>query len=273
MAKKKKGEDAENVEETDLVEGEEDGKKKKKKKKDKKDKNAPEEEGEDGGKKKKKKGGKKKFLLILLIAAGVGAYLNWDTIRPTLYDLTSSVPAVSKYFAEPDADPYTLMTQNQLIEEIKALESAKSSLNIQIETLQKDKTDLSSQISRLRQYETSYNTFQAEKQAWNAEIANSNPSMYINYYEEMYPDDAAQIYAQLKGAVVLNDEQKAYVNMITNMDTKQVASVMELLLETDIPLVKGILEKLTVAKKAELLDEVSVDNAAQLIMLLSPDDF
>lgn len=151
--------------------------------------------------------------------------------------------------------------QEQEIEKLKAEKT----------TLEASYSDLSQQNETLKQYETMYNEFLEQKEAWDEEIAKTNTDLFIDQFEKMYPDTATQIYTVLKGQKNLSNKQKQLSKTIEQMDEVQAAKALELLMTTDAELLQVIFEGMSTDRSALILSEMKSEVAAQVIKLIAPE--
>ncbi|ONI37740.1 hypothetical protein AN639_08990 [Candidatus Epulonipiscium fishelsonii] len=235
------------------------------------------EKKEKKGKKEKKKKSKfKKFLFFVIFWGGVGTgiYLNWDIINPIVAPRVENIPYLNKIFVIPvdeTVDPYTLIPHEKLVEQLKAAEAQILTKEEEITALNQVEMDLRNRITGLQEYESNYEAFLEEKLMWSAEIAMENPSLFIEQYESMYPEDASRIYEALKGEAVLSKEQQEHAEIVAEMEEGQAAAMLELLLQADINLVKVIMENMDLDKQSAILSAMTTENAAQIVRLISPE--
>lgn len=267
MAKRNKKGEQEPTEEALVqdTQGTQDDDKKKKEKKEKKDKKEKKE-------KKKKSLASRLVKLVILILIGVAIYLNWDTVNNFVAPYVQNIPGLNKVFVveEKENDPYAQFTKEDIIEQLETTKTQLETKNKTIETKDSEITALNAKISTLKNYETEYNTFLAEKDAWNYEVANANPKLYISQYEQINPERSAEIYSQLKGDAILTAEQQDQAKAVAGMDATQGAAALEVLLETDTNLVQSILKSMAQSEKSDILNNMTTEKAAQAIKLLTP---
>lgn len=220
-------------------------------------------------KKKKKKKGIWIFLGILLMG-GLLIFFNRKTIGTQLAKVTKDIPVLNKLFKQSN-DPYENVSKDELIQEITALKEEKEGLETNIESIKQERELLNQKITSLSQYEQSYMSFLEQKQKWDEEIALKDPNLFIEQYEAMYPDDAKQIYAELKTKAVLTKSQKDFATSIGQMEEDAAAKALEKLVPTDQELIKVIFNGMETERRALILSAMDSQIAAQVIKLLSPE--
>jgi flagellar motility protein MotE (MotC chaperone) len=223
-------------------------------------------------KKNKKKKGKKAliFLAIILITA-LGIYLGRGFIRKQLAPLVQGIPFLNTIFTTSE-DPFDSISREQLIQTINTLESQMNGLQTQLQVLEDEKQLLNQRITSLSQYEQSYMQFLEEKDAWDDEIARSNPNLFIEYYERIFPEKAEEVYGQLKNVAVLTKDQKVFATIVGEMDEDAAAKALSEVLTTDPELVKMIFNGMSGERQSLILSVMTTQNAAQVIKLISPDE-
>lgn len=144
-------------------------------------------------------------------------------------------------------------------------------LKAQVETLQEKNNELIDKNNSLSQYESLYMDFMRQKEAWDEQIAKTNPDLFIEQFEKVYPDAAERIYTVFKEEKVLTEKQRTVSKTIAQMDEDQAAKVLEALVATDADLVQSILAGMSTDERALILNGMSTTGAAQVIKLISPD--
>lgn len=219
----------------------------------KKDKNNP-------GKKKKKW---PILLSSIILLAGL-IYL----FREPIIEKASSLPVIGNLSAKKE--------EQQSIETLKKdltrQEQELGQLKQELAALQETNESLRLKNDGLKQYEAMYTDFMKQKEEWDEEIAKTSPDLFIEQFEQVYPDTAERIYRILKGEEILNDEQRRLASTIAAMEADAAAAAVEQLLKTDAHLVNMIFESMSKDAAAAVLNEISAPSAAQIIKLISPDE-
>lgn len=212
---------------------------------------------------KKKKG----FLiiLVLLLLIGIVGFI----FRKPLGTLLKDVPVIGSLMTVEDAQGK--LSYNELQSKLVATELETTTLKGKVENYEAEIKALEEKIETLKQYETSYSNFLAQKEAWDEGVARTNKELFIEQFEQMYPDTAEKIYSQFKSKSIMSKEQKSYANTIGQMDAEQAAKALEILLGTDPELIQMIFENMGQEQKAAIMDNMSSEKAAQAIKLISPD--
>lgn len=206
-------------------------------------------------------------VFIAIVAAGIvfrnliGAYLG---------NVLKDVPIANEIFKQ-DTDPYKSLTKQQLVTQIQQKTLEQETQNQTVIDLQEQNDALQQKITALQEYEAKYAEFISQKQAWDANIAQTNPQMFIEQFEKMYPDTMEEIYRDLKIDDQLTKEQKEFSNTVAQMEEEQAAKALEALIATDPDLIKQIFEGMKQERKSLILSNMQSENAAVVIKLLSPD--
>lgn len=218
----------------------------------------------------KKKKKKKKWLIILILIVIIGAS-GYFFRKPILQGLRK-VPFVGKFIPNPDENVVEELSPEELKVKVNVQEQEIERLTQEVEKLKNTNKELTDKNSSLAQYESMYNDFVDQKTKWDEEVAKTNPELFLEQFETVYPDVAERIYKALKGEKMLSDEQKKVSSTIAQMDEEQAAKVLELLVSTDAELVKSIFLGMNTDRKALILSSMSEQGAAQVIKLISPDE-
>lgn len=219
---------------------------------------------------KKKKARWISTLVIIGILVGVGSLLFFS--RHQVAKIVKDIPVLNQVFklSGEAKDPYDLLTKDQLKEKIVSLEKDLEQATIKIGSLENDKVLLNEKMDALKQYEAQYNDFILQKSSWDAEVAKTDPELFIKQFEAIYPDVATRLYEEIKGEMYLTKEQKDLAATISTMDAKKAAEALSTLIKTDPELTKTILKPMKKENQAAILDEMSTSVAAQMIKLISP---
>ena len=216
-----------------------------------------------------KKRKKKKWpviIIILLILAG-GIYF----FRQPILSGLSKLPVIGNFIPVQENEEENL-SMDELKIKVASQEQELEKLNKEIETLKSTNEALNDKNKSLTEYETKYTDFMAQKAAWDESVARTNPDLFIEQFETVYPEVAERIYKTLKGEKVVSDKQKQLATTIGQMDEAQAAGALEVLISTDSELVRSIFEGMATDQRATILSAMSEQSAAQVIKLISPDE-
>lgn len=220
---------------------------------------------------KKRKKKKKLWVgIIAILLVSVVVFINKDSINKQMAKLTKNVPILNEIF-KLEGDPYINSSKEQLIAEVEGLKQQLEELNKEVEKGKSEQELLLQKIASLEVYEGRYTEFVEQKNKWDEEIAKTNPELFIEQFELTYPEQANQIYKELKQKQVLTKQQKQYTKVIEEMDEEQAAKALEEIIPTDSELVKFIFSGMQVEKQGRVLSAMNTSIAAQTIKILSPD--
>ena len=203
-------------------------------------------------------------ILLLLIIAATSYFF-----RNPILESMQSIPIINRLI--PASTEKEKLSVEALSAKVQLQEREIEKLNTEKTTLESSYAALEEQNQALKQYETMYNEFLEQKQAWDQEVAKTNPQLFIEQFEKIYPDTAEQIYTVLKGQKNLSDRQKELSKTIEQMDEEQAANALEILITTDVELLQVIFEGMSTDRRAVILSEMSSDVAAQVIKLIAPE--
>lgn len=214
-------------------------------------------------------------ILALLVRLDVGGFGS-----TVLYPILKDVPYVNRILPdvvdeeEPVVDvQYPYATLEEAINRIKELEvelsQATEASQADVETI----AQLQAEITRLQQFENEQAAFQEEKTKFYNEVVFSDnaPDIdeYRQYYEEIEPANAAEIYRQVVQQQADDEALQDYVNTYANMDEKDAATILESMTD-DLNLVAKILGNMDSEHRAAILGAMDTTVAAQLTKLLQP---
>lgn len=219
-----------------------------------------------------KKRKKKKSVWIGLIAVlliGVVVWMNKESINRQVAKWTKDVPILNEVF-KLEEEPYLELSKEELVEQIKGLEQQVKGFNEEIQKGKREQELLQQKIASLEIYEGRYTEFIEQKNKWDEEIAKTNPEIFIEQFEQIYPEQANQIYKELKQKEILTKEKKQYAKVIEEMDEERAAKALEKIVPTDPELVKLIFNGMQTERQGLVLSAMDSSIAAQTIKILSP---
>ena len=213
---------------------------------------------------KKKKGRVAILLIIALVIVATGIIF-----KKPLLDMISSIPVVGELVPKID-DEEQEISKEELLKDNKKKEADITRLQGEIDKLKDSNEDLRGKNEILAKYEKEQENFLKQKNDWDKNIANQNEKLFIDQFELMYPATAEEIYIVLKGNEILSKEKQQVSNAIGEMDPDQAAKAIEVLLATDVDLVKNIMLEMKREQKSEILESMTSEGAATVIKLIYP---
>lgn len=185
-----------------------------------------------------------------------------------LYPVLKDVPVVNRILPnvggnEPEG--YTNIDEaNARIQELeKELALIKSSNTAS----QDEVNELKSEVNRLKKFEEQQKSFEQRVKDFDENVVYNDKapdiSEYQKYYEEIDPDNAAQIYKDVTKDLVHRASITKQATMYSKMDPQQAASVLETM-AGDLDLVASILDSMTESKSAAILEKMTPETAAQI---------
>ena len=158
---------------------------------------------------------------------------------------------------------------------IKRLEQALQSEMEQNSSLSAENEKLKAEVDRLEPFELQQKEFYEEREKFYNEVVYGenapDPEYYRQYYEEIEPDAAAEIYKQVVQGGVDDAAIKAFATTYSGMKAKSAAKIFdEMVVENQIQLVARILAQMSVENRGDILAAMEEANAAKLTQLLEP---
>ncbi|MBP3887118.1 MAG: hypothetical protein J6F30_05635 [Cellulosilyticum sp.] len=217
-----------------------------------------------------KKRKKKKWPIVIVILLLIGGIVFF--FRKPILNGLSKVPVIGEFVPAQDIEGKEKLSAEELEIKVDAQSSEIERLKAQVESLEERNIALDEKNKDLTQYETMYTEFMNQKAAWDETVARTNPELFIEQFETVYPEIAERIYQGLKREQVLSDEQKKLSTTIGQMDEDQAAAALELLISTDSELIQSIFSGMGTDRRALILSAMTKEGAAQVIKLISPDE-
>lgn len=222
------------------------------------------------------------FLVIMLILLiGAGALLRFDVfglgtriVGPYLVD----VPVINLVLPEmpvpeeEETDGYVFETVEEAVEILKLTEKMLKESDEKADELSEQLTQLTAEVNRLKVFENNQLQFEADKGAFDRLVATSAEDIvYKDWFEKMYPDNAAEIYAEVAMDVALSEEMKELVSIYQNMKADNAASILETMATTKLDQVATIISSVSSDQAAKILGAMAPATAARITTYLSPE--
>ena len=222
-------------------------------------------------------------IFVLLVKLDVGGFGS-KVLRPVLKD----VPVINKIL--PDASneeigmdskyPYT--TLSEAIARIEELENENLALNEAAATDAETIASLTSEVARLTPFETYQKNYEELKRQFDEQVVFGNdytgnyaadPETYKTWYESIDPENAAAIYQQVlekqASSQIITDLAATYSKMKA---AQAAASILEEM-TGDEEKVASILASMSVAKAADILQNMTSIYAAKITLLMYPSPY
>lgn len=206
-------------------------------------------------------------LLILAIRFDIGKIAS-KYIGPKIKNIPivkHILPKVAK------DDPYSAHSREQLIDLLNDGESQLETLNANLKEKDLIIIELEKQIENLEVFEKEHLKFKEEKRNFDEQVASMDEDEFIQFYQQMYPEHANEIYRDLVKKQQMDKEQKKYAAMIAEMDAASSAKVLENLFQTDIDIILSILSNMDMESTASILEEMDSKIASTIVKQLAPE--
>ena len=227
-------------------------------------------------------------LLVKLDVGGFGSdvlapilkdvpYVNW-ILPEGSYEKSTSGTADTQTAVEVTGDAAqtgSITTIEDAQAYIKRLEQALQSEMEQNSALAAENEKLKAEVTRLEPFELQQKEFYEEREKFYNEVVYGenapDAETYKQYYEEIDPESAAEIYKKVVQGGVDDAAIKAFATTYSGMKAKSAAKIFdEMVTENQIQLVAKILAQMSVENRGDILAAMEEANAAKLTQLLEP---
>lgn len=213
-------------------------------------------------------------VFIFLIKLDVGGFGS-NVLRPVLKDIpiiNKILPNVSdEQLAEENDYPYKNITE--AIEKIKELEAEVADLQKNGAVSSDYVEELEAEVSRLKVFEDAQKEFEDRVAEFdrNVVFAENAPDIeeYKNYYEEIEPENAEEIYRQTIEQIAIDQKVIDQGKMYAAMEPSEAAPILEVLAEGDVDLVSNILNSMKTTKSGPILAAMDSVKAARISKRMS----
>ncbi len=215
------------------------------------------------------------LVFALLIKMDVGGF-GTNVMRPLLKDvpvLCHILPNVSDDEVAAESG-YRYKTLYDAIERIKELEAEALIKDEQLKVNAETIADLQVEVSRLKVFEENQLAFEILKKKFDEEVVftENAPDIeeYKRWYEEIYPENAAEIYVKVLERLDYSQKVKDWAATYAKMDAEDAAAILSEM-TGDLDLVTQILLNMNATKRAAILAEMDPVYAAKLTHVMYPE--
>lgn len=211
--------------------------------------------------------------LIKLDVGGFGSKVLYPVLKdvPIINTVLPSVDDKTSESGTPANEKYTSLAQ--AVEKINELEKKLGSYDTNNTANSDYITQLENEIANLKTYKDNQDTFEQRVLDFdkNVVFGEEAPDIeeYKKYYEEINPDNASAIYAQVVQQYQYDERVKTQADRYGKMDPAAAAKILQEMTSGDLDLVSGILSEMNTTKSAAILAEMDVDTAAQITKKMS----
>lgn len=214
-------------------------------------------------------------ILCLLIKMDVGGFGS-NVLTPMLKD----IPIINKILPtetstestrEKSYGGYSSIREavDQITELEKKLDQAQNTNTAYSEQIEA----LKAEVQRLQTFEKNQVEFQRIKEQFYEEVvyADNGPGAeeYRQYYEEMDPTTAEELYKQVIQEEAVDNKMKDYVATYSNMDAAKAASILGAMTD-NLDLAADILSNLPAATRGSIMGEMDPAVAARITKIMNP---
>lgn len=216
--------------------------------------------------------------LALFVRLDVGGFGS-SVLRPVLKD----VPVINKIL--PPAPGSVSDTGEDIYYGYDSIEDAVArikELELEVQDLQAVRNqeddsakDLEEELKRLRTFEDNQVEFEKIKNEFYNEVVFSDKAPeideYKKYYEQIDPAAAEEIYRQVVGEVVHDEEIENYAKAYAAMKPKQAAGIFEAMTD-DLQLAAKILDQMSADDRGKILGAMNAEVAAKITKIMEPEE-
>ena len=213
-------------------------------------------------------------LMALLIKCDVGGFGS-EVLRPVFKD----IPIINKIL--PDASDeevakesdYPYSTLSEALDQIKIMDEQLNAKDAEILGLNDKVAELTGEVEQLSTYKTEQEDFEAKKNQFYDEIVYGDyapdADTYIEWYNEISPERAEEIYESMILARQADDEILERAKTYEEMKAKNAADILQTM-KNDTDTVALIMNNMSAEKRADVLAAMEPDFAASITKKLLP---
>lgn len=223
---------------------------------------------------KKGKAGLITSLVIVLLVGGATALTVFNVFGlrdNVLFPLLRDIPFVSSLIPDvPVEDVAIPIDVDELIAEIANFENIIEILSLELAALEQERDGFILEISRLREIEDMQIAHLAERQEFERMLAENDPSAFQAFFENINPELAAQLYADVVGLNNITNQMTELASTWSGMRSANIAQAIETMINTDMELIVSVLNIMTVNDRASILNNLSAETVAAISRQMQP---
>jgi len=234
------------------------------------------------------KKGKKGMLIVLIIVAVVLTLItafvvlvgfNLFGVRDKYFSgVIEKIPVLNSIFpstekeTKPEADEEQLRIRD-LLNEIKDLNGKIADYEAEQNRLYDEIDAYIAELKPLREESASFEEWRKQKDEWETGVVRQDPAFYEQFYRNMFPDKAEELYSDSVRAIVVDKKVRDFINTIKPLDPKKAAQTLEqLITDGSIAFVIDILQALDIETRTAIMGNMSTANLAAIFKLTNPFD-
>ena len=214
-------------------------------------------------------------IFALLIKLDVGGFGS-SVMAPILQNvpvLNKILPDTAETYSSESGDTYS--TLQEAIDRINDLEAQIKVYQTNADTNAETISNLQAEVKRLKTYETNQTYFEQLKKKFDESVVYTDnaPDIeeYKSWYEEMYEENAAEIYRQVVEQLEQDEVIKDLADYYASMKASAAAAIFEEM-TGDLEKVANILSCMKSTNAADILAAMDSTLAAKLTLLIYPTD-
>lgn len=220
-------------------------------------------------------------ILAIVILVGVFAFcvkLDIGSVGSILRPYIKDIPVVNAIL--PDVSDEELALENaypydnlpEAIEKIKELEAKVKELEITSGQAATSAAELQKEVDRLKVFEQNHLEFVERVSEFDKNVVFNEKAPetqeYQKYYEEMNPENAAEIYRQVMEQQIADAKIIEQAERYGKMEPSAAADALQIM-TGDLDLVADILMNMSTGKSATIMDEMEPDFCAKITKKMS----
>lgn len=212
------------------------------------------------------------FVIVVIWLALFGVLIKMDVGKfgsEVLYPVLKDVPVVNKVLpaVEGEQPPEGYTNIDEANEKIRALEQELAALKNTSTASADEVQELKAENERLKKFEEQKLAFDQRVKEFDEQVVYSDKSPELSefqkFYEEIDPDNAAELYKQVVQDVQASEKVKKQAAVYAKMEPAQAAGVLETM-SGNLDLVASILDNMSESKSADILANMTPETAAQI---------
>jgi len=213
--------------------------------------------------------------LVKFDVAGLGTKVLEPKIKdvPVLNLILPKVEPAINEVTDNEADSYQFDTIEEAVERLKVTEKLLKQKEVDVDNLNEEVDRLTKEVNRLKVFEENQLSFEKNKAEFDELVAEAyGTEELIKYVEDIYPEQALEIYEQFLSIREKNSEAEKIASIYQNMKAEEAAEILEETYKIDIKMVDEILSNIDSEQAGNILSAMDPTIADRILRYMYPED-
>ena len=228
------------------------------------------------------------LVLVVLFIGGLTAIFGFNVFNirdGVIFPPLRNLPVVGNLIPGPDPAVTYVYVNGYMVPEVPVQEPQAPEIDANIVALMAEleatRAELNQALALNEQFEETVTALQTyrdlitdfnqQREQFDYMVAMGDPNAFASFYEEMFPENAAQLFAQIRATQQVDRQFRNYARTYAEMNTDAAAEVFAIMLNQNPLLLVQIIETFNTVQRADVFNEMEAADVARITHLMEPD--